>query len=88
MGATLLSTAEPATSKRERSRAINDAVREVADHLGNTLTVCRRSYVHPAIYDAYDDGDLANRWDGAAPSKPTGLSSDERRLWHLIDERA
>ena len=88
MGATLLSTAEPATSKRERSRAINDAVREVADHLGNTLTVCRRSYVHPAIYDAYDDGDLANRWDGAAPSKPTGLSSDERRLWHLIDARA
>lgn len=88
LGATLLSAAEPPASKRERSRAINDAVREVAAHLGNTLTVCKRSYVHPAIYDAFDDGSLAARWDGAAPAKPTGLASDERRLWHLLDARA
>ena len=63
-------------------------MREVADHLGNTLTVCKRSYVHPTIYAAFDDGELADRWAGAAPPKPTGLTSDERRLWQLLDDRA
>ena len=87
LAASLLSEAEPPTSKRERSRSINGAVREVATHLGNTVTVCKRSYIHPAVYGAFDDGDLAARWQGAAPAKPTGLTSDERRLWKLIDER-
>jgi DNA topoisomerase-1 len=88
LGASLLSTADPPASARERSRAINEAVREVADHLGNTLTVCKRSYVHPAIYAAFEDGTLAEQWDGVAPAKPAGLTSDERRLWHLLDGRA
>src|SRR6478609_10335829 len=88
LAASLLSSAEQPSSKRERSRAINEAVREVAAHLGNTLTVCKRSYVHPAIYDAFDDGSLAKRWDGAAPAKPSGLTSDERRFWRLLDDRA
>ena len=88
LAASLLSAADPPETTRQRSRSINDAVREVAAHLGNTLTVCKRSYVHPTIYDAFDDGDLAARWVGAAPTKPAGLTSDERRLWTLIDERA
>lgn len=88
LAAALLAEADPPASKRERSRAINDAVREVAAHLGNTLTVCKRSYVHPAVYDALDDGSLAERWDGAAPTEPKGLAADERRFWHVIDRRA
>jgi DNA topoisomerase I len=88
LGASVLSTFDVPASRRERSRSINDAVRVVADHLGNTLTVCKRSYVHPAIYDAFETGELTTRWDGAAPAKPAGLSSDERRLWQLIDQRA
>ena len=84
MRAVIVMPADAPASKRERSRAINEAVREVAAHLGNTLTVCKRSYVHPVIYDAFDDGSLAKRWDGAAPPKPAGLTSDERRLWHLL----
>ena len=86
LAASLLAmVSQPPTSKRERSASINAAVREVAAHLGNTLAVCRRSYVHPVIYDAFDDGVLAERWGGAAPSTPSGLHADERRFWHLID---
>jgi DNA topoisomerase-1 len=32
---------------------INRAVEAVATRLGNTKAVCRKSYIHPAILDAY-----------------------------------
>ncbi|MCU1501958.1 MAG: topoisomerase [Ilumatobacteraceae bacterium] len=86
MGASLLAAQDEPSSGRVRSRSINSAVRQVAEHLGNTLTVCKRSYIHPAVYDAYDDGELAKRWDGEAPARPSGLAADERRFWNLIDE--
>jgi DNA topoisomerase I len=34
------------------------AVEKVAKHLGNTPTICRRCYIHPAIFDGYLDGTL------------------------------
>src|SRR5204862_21987 len=34
------------------------AIESVAERLGNTRTVCRKCYVHPAILDAYVDGTL------------------------------
>jgi DNA topoisomerase-1 len=34
------------------------AVEKVAKHLGNTPTICRRCYIHPAILDGYLDGSL------------------------------
>jgi DNA topoisomerase I len=34
------------------------AVEKVAKHLGNTPAICRRCYIHPAIFDGYFDGTL------------------------------
>ena len=34
------------------------AVEKVARHLGNTAAICRRCYIHPAIFDGYMDGSL------------------------------
>ncbi|OLB85814.1 MAG: DNA topoisomerase I [Actinobacteria bacterium 13_2_20CM_2_66_6] len=45
-----------------RSRVIT-AIDTVAQKLGHTRAVCRRSYVHPAVVDAYTDGVL-DRLDG------------------------
>ncbi|MGE0259402.1 MAG: DNA topoisomerase IB [Alphaproteobacteria bacterium] len=42
----------------KRKKAIVDAVKKVAQHLGNTPAICRRSYIHPAILDGYMDGTL------------------------------
>jgi DNA topoisomerase-1 len=39
--------------------AIARAVERVAERLGNTPAVCRNSYIHPAIINAYLDGSLA-----------------------------
>ena len=48
-------------SEAKRKKAIVDAVKKVASHLGNTPAICRRSYIHPAVLDGYLDGTLAGR---------------------------
>jgi DNA topoisomerase I len=45
-------------SETKRKKAIVDAVKKVASHLGNTPAICRRSYIHPAVLDGYMDGTL------------------------------
>jgi DNA topoisomerase-1 len=45
-------------SEREARRQIVRAVECVAKQLGNTKTVCRKSYIHPAIFDAYAKGEM------------------------------
>src|SRR5690606_28470058 len=40
---------------RQRKRVIVDAVARVAHHLGNTPSVCRSCYIHPAVLEAYAD---------------------------------
>lgn len=45
-----------ATSKRARKRAIDVAVRGVAEVLGNTPAVARRSYIDPRVFDRYLSG--------------------------------
>jgi len=37
-------------------RHIRDAVRSVSRVLGNTPAVCRRSYIHPAVFRCYETG--------------------------------
>jgi DNA topoisomerase IB len=39
-------------------RRLSEAVKSVARTLGNTPAVCRRSYIHPDVVDAYLDGSL------------------------------
>jgi len=43
-------------SQRQRRRAVVGAVKQVAAQLGNTVAVCRRSYIHPAVLTAFEEG--------------------------------
>jgi DNA topoisomerase-1 len=54
-----LSAAEAAGSKREAQRQVVEAVTAVAERLGNTVAVCRKCYIHPAVFDAYLAGRLS-----------------------------
>ncbi|HYC67502.1 DNA topoisomerase IB [Brevundimonas sp.] len=49
---------EPPSSPTEAKRRINVCVKAVAGLLGNTPTVCRASYVHPRVFDLYQEGRL------------------------------
>ncbi|TCQ09961.1 DNA topoisomerase-1 [Rhizobium sp. PP-F2F-G36] len=58
MAATALSTVEPATSERQRKRQINEAVDGIAGALVNTRAVCRSSYIHPKVFEDFQNGEL------------------------------
>ncbi len=60
-----LADAGPASSPTDARRRIAACVKCVAAQLGNTPAVCRRSYVHPAVFDAYAAGELSARLTGA-----------------------
>ena len=57
MAAVSLATAgREAATKAARKRAIDGAVRAVAELLGNTPAVARRSYIDPCVIDRYLSG--------------------------------
>ena len=43
-------------SGRGAQRLINEVVRDVAEHLGNTPAVCRSSYIDPRLFDRFRAG--------------------------------
>jgi DNA topoisomerase-1 len=46
-------------SEREARRGVRQALEQVSVELGNTVSVCRKSYVHPLVIDQYARGELA-----------------------------
>lgn len=88
--ATLLLAAQaPPTSKSQGKRAVNEALRRVAEGLGNTLAVARKCYVHPAIVDAYASGELGRdfRAELARSSEGRHLRRDERAVLAFLASR-
>jgi DNA topoisomerase-1 len=56
--------------------------------LGNTRTVCRKSYVHPGIIDCYLDGAMMKvltRRFKAARKSTSGLRADEVAVMVLLN---
>ncbi len=56
LAAVALRAAGPAPNKKEALGNIIRAIDAVAERLGNTRTVCRKYYVHPALLHAYLQG--------------------------------
>ncbi|CAN5683493.1 DNA topoisomerase IB [soil metagenome] len=48
-------------TKKDMTRVLGDCMKRVASRLGNTPTVCRKSYVHPAVVECFTRGDLRKR---------------------------
>jgi DNA topoisomerase I len=63
----------PFTSEKEAKKNIVATIKAVAERLGNTPAVCRKSYVHPVLLDAYRTGALEAR----RPGMRTGIGADE-----------
>ncbi|MEO6212295.1 MAG: DNA topoisomerase IB [Vicinamibacterales bacterium] len=58
LAAQLLCTSDACGSDAEARRTIVRVVESVAQRLGNTKAVCRKSYIHPAVFEAYGDGSM------------------------------
>ena len=73
----------PPVSETEAKRQTREAIKATAAVLRNTATVCRQSYVHPAVVEAHADGSLHRL---AEPRRRRGMtmSDDELRLMSLL----
>jgi DNA topoisomerase-1 len=85
LAARALAAAAGFASQREAKRKVVKAIESVAGTLGNTKTVCRKSYIHPAIIDAYMDGTTIRVKARAVPA--TGLTAEERSVVALVSAR-
>ncbi|WP_127571205.1 DNA topoisomerase IB [Georgenia faecalis] len=78
LAALALARADDVATSRKRQRAVRAAVVEVSEHLGNTPTVCRASYIDPKVIDLFDRGQAVPRELAERAAGPAPLPDDER----------
>jgi len=85
LAAVELGATEIPDSKRGRDRKIKEAVASVAELLGNTPAVCRKSYIDPRVLDRFRNGhqiEVPRNWEvGSSPRQRTQI---EKRVRDLI----
>jgi DNA topoisomerase-1 len=80
-----LTLSEPVVSATQAKRVMSAAVKKVAAALGNTAAVCRKSYIHPAISDAYLSGAFVLKVvEESGAGKSGGLRPDEIAVLALL----
>jgi len=88
LAAKALREADQAPSMSQAKKRLLAVIEAVAGVLGNTRAVCRKSYIHPVVIDAYMDGSLARRADRRrmrlVRSAPRGLRPDEVEVLLLL----
>ena len=81
-----LAKAGPAPSKRQAKKNVVAAIRSVAEILGNTPAISRKSYVHPLVIALYVDRGLTMAEYLGRSRKAKGLSVEESALTRFLDE--
>jgi DNA topoisomerase-1 len=91
LACTALQELDAFDSQSQAKKNVVQAVEAVAGLLGNTRTVCRKSYIHPAILDAYMDGTMLetlSRKTGAGVRKKLGtLRPGEHAVLIVLQQR-
>ena len=86
--ATVLAELGPAKSETEAKRNVALPMRLVSSELGNTPTICRKSYVHPMVVARYlDEGETIAlpRARRNAANRGQAHSPEERALIEFLD---
>jgi len=84
LAATALAAVGDDTPVSLRPRVVQQAMLVVSEHLGNTPTVCRASYVHPRVIETFNDGTLGRRWKKRPKRRQRDLIAEEHRLLQLL----
>ena len=88
LAALTLAETPATTSETAAKRLIRGAVSEVSNRLGNTVAICRKCYIHPAVIDAYMGGTLARRFMRKGRVRKDGLELEEGALLALLKAAA
>lgn len=79
-------TAERPAGETDTRQAAVDAAKRVARSLGNTVAVCRKSYIHPSVLAAYQDAALRSVWRRQRRGPVVrGLSVEENALLRFLE---
>ena len=75
---------EPRRVKRE----LAEGVAEVARHLGNTVAICRKCYIHPAVIVAHAENALPTVLERSSPETSSNLTRVEAAVLRLLEARS
>ena len=82
---------ESFASETEAKRNIVQAIKRVATRLGNTPSVCRKCYVHPAVLDFYMNGTMLEvvKWPARQEDADSAeaLRQEEEALLRLLQRK-
>jgi DNA topoisomerase-1 len=91
LAALALAGFEAVDTESRRKKNLLRAVEAVAGLLGNTPSICRKCYIHPAIFDGYLDGSLLEglkaRADAVLDHDAAGLTAEELAVTAFLDRR-
>ena len=92
LAAQALLACEACEQATRRKHNVVAAIEATARRLGNTIAVCRKCYVHPAVVEAYLDGSLTEAMAEPAnkngPATPTGLREEEAVVLAFLQAQA
>jgi DNA topoisomerase-1 len=78
-------------SEAQAKKNIVRAIESVAEKLGNTPTICRKCYIHPAVIDSYLDGTILEALRERAAREMVDdlhdLSPEEAAVLALLNQR-
>ncbi len=81
----------PYETVTQAKRNVVEAIKSVAERLGNTPSVCRKCYVHPAVLEAYLGGtsveEAKEKIEEEIEEHSTALKREELALLELLESR-
>jgi DNA topoisomerase-1 len=85
----LLRDFEATDKQTQTKKNVVEAIKSVAERLGNTPSVCRKCYIHPTVIDSYLTGDMSTALSRLPKTRPVphGLQPEERALLHLLHKQ-
>ena len=91
LAALALQEFEKVDSETQAKKNVVRAIESVAEKLGNTPSVCRKCYVHPAVLDAYMDGTMLEGLRALAEEKLVedlhDLQPEEAAVLAMLQQR-
>jgi DNA topoisomerase-1 len=86
--AEFLFSADLPHSRSARTRLVKQAIQHAAEHLRNTVTICRRYYVHPQITELFVEGEFPKIFEGTPPRPKKRTTKADEILLRILEFRS
>jgi DNA topoisomerase-1 len=78
----------PAESAKDAKASFLKAIDRVSDQLNNTRAVCRKYYIHPALFESYSEGTLLDHYERELKrARSKGLEKEEAAVLAILRAR-